>query len=365
MSLLMADLPMFESLEIKSRMRTYSVHFTNDFRSELRKFVAADAFFIVDREVARLYFSSGQDTLPDDRTLLVDAIEPNKTLHFGMELIQGLIEKGVKRSSSVVAIGGGVVQDLTSFLCSILFRGVNWHFVPTTLLAQADSCIGGKSSINFGKAKNLLGTFNPPESIYIDTAFLFSLPVDEIKSGIGEILHYYFYKNTPKITNLAESYSALLDHRTLLREHIEESLAIKKELVEIDEFDKGPRRLFNYGHTFGHALEAMTDYRINHGQAVTLGMDLANYLSLNLGFLSREKYDAMSSILRLNGPDFSVEKYALDDYFRYLSLDKKNTSSKKVTCILTRGLAELFVHQIELNSTTTGIIEAFFREKYP
>ncbi|HYX35370.1 MAG TPA: AroB-related putative sugar phosphate phospholyase (cyclizing) [Oligoflexus sp.] len=355
---------MFESLEIKSRLRAYSVHFTNDFRSEVRRFVAADAFFIVDREVARLYLSSEQQIIPVERMLLVEATEPNKTLHFSMDLIQGLIEKGVKRSSSVVAIGGGVVQDLTSFLCSILFRGVTWHFIPTTLLAQADSCIGGKSSINFGKAKNLLGTFNPPESIYIDTAFLFSLPVDEIKSGIGEILHYYFYKNTPKITDLAESYAALLDDRSLLREHIEESLSIKKELVEIDEFDKGPRRLFNYGHTFGHALEAMTDYKINHGQAVTLGMDLANYVSLNLGFLSSDQYHTMSSILRLNSPDFSLEKYALDEYFRYLSLDKKNTSSK-VTCILSRGLAELFVHQIELNATTTGIIEAFFREKYP
>src|SRR5271157_5866279 len=142
--------------------------------------------------------------------------------------------------------------DITAFVASILYRGLEWSFFPTTLLAQGDSCIGSKTSINLGDKKNLIGNFYPPSSIYIDTAFLESLETDDIKSGIGEMLHFYYYANSSYIDKLIGNYIHAISNRSTLIEYIRESLSIKKSVIEIDEFDKGERNKFNYGHTFGH-----------------------------------------------------------------------------------------------------------------
>lgn len=354
---------MSDLISIRSSTKEYRVLFGKSYTEVVKTLSANNVFFLVDRQIHTLYFSNSS-ILPPDRTFIIEANEFNKTPEFVLDIIGNLVDKGVKKSASLVAIGGGIVQDITSFTASILFRGLSWIFIPTTLVAQADSCIGGKSSINFRKVKNLLGTFNPPDQIYIDTEFLNSLPEDDIKSGIGEILHYYIYSNSKFIDKIQHEYASLFTDRTLLTEHIRESLSIKKEMVEIDEFDRGPRRKFNYGHTFGHALETLTEYQINHGQAVTIGMDLANFLSLQLGFISEQQYKEMEIVLMANFPRFSIEQFDIQKYLGLLSKDKKNTN-QNLTCILCKGKGNLIIHELEMNATLKTLIENYFHKKLP
>jgi 3-dehydroquinate synthase len=240
---------------------------------------------------------------------------------------------------------------------------VEWIFYPTTLLAQADSCIGSKSSINLGIKKNLIGNFYPPSAIYIDTAFLNTLSVDDIKSGIGEILHYYLYASSPHFDLLIADYENVLRTRDLLKKHIRQSLEIKKSVVEIDEFDRGERNKFNYGHTFGHALESVTDFAIKHGQAVTIGMDLANYISMGMGYMTPDVFHDLHAKLAINFPEEDWRAIDLNRYFEFLSKDKKNIGSN-IGCILAKRPGVLFKEQMPLDDHFRKRIQTYFSDKY-
>lgn len=351
---------MAETMVIASRLRDYQVDFVDDCRTPLAEEAAQGSFFIVDRKVYRLYRDRLAGILPEHRTLLIEANETNKTLERCRDYIELLVEKNIRRDNRLVAIGGGVIQDITSFIASILYRGIEWAFVPTTLLAQADSCIGSKTSINLGDKKNLVGNFYPPVRIYHDPAFLASLPIGEIKSGLGEMLHFYFYAGSPMIERVAREYEQLIQDHTRLVDFIKESLAIKKSVIEVDEFDQGERNKFNYGHTFGHALETLTDYGISHGQAVTLGMDLANYLSRELGFMTAETFDYLHTVLRRNIPVFAAGEYDMNVYLAALARDKKNVGTDLV-CILAEDKGKLFKKKLVYDDTLKNMIISYFK----
>lgn len=327
---------MSESFTVKSIYREYEVLFDRDIKEMLAKAILDEAFFIIDKKVFELYkdLFSGLDGY--SRVLVVDARESNKNLDFCQDVIKKLIDAQFRKNNFIVAIGGGIVQDIACFTATVLYRGVEWVFVPTTLLAQGDSCIGSKSSINIANYKNLIGSFYPPSKIYIDSAFLESLDESDIKSGIGEMLHFFFIDGSELPARLCKDYENLIVKRSLLSDYTRKSLAIKKSVIEIDEFDMGVRNIFNYGHTFGHAIEAVTFYGVSHGQAVTLGMDIANFVSLRMGMLAREDFDAMHAILKKNIPAFKLEEDGFNGYFEALSRDKKNVGNK-IGCILTRG----------------------------
>jgi 3-dehydroquinate synthase len=280
-------------------------------------------------------------------------------MNYCQVIIKTLIERNIKKNDVLIAIGGGIIQDINGFIASILFRGIDWHFYPTTLLAQADSCIGSKSSINIGEYKNQIGTFYPPSQIISDVGFLETLPVAEIKSGIGEILHFFFIAGSDLLVTLSDNYEKLLRKPQLLKHYIQESLGIKKKIVEIDEFDKDKRNLFNYGHTFGHAIEAISDYSIPHGQAVTMGMDIANFISLHLKYLNKDIYDLMHQILAKNMPAFKLVDAKMDDYIKFLSKDKKNVGNNLV-CILSSGPGAMHKTQVPLNDKLKEMISAYF-----
>ena len=348
-----------DRLVIRSRFRDYEVTFVEDFSTILAS-RTEHGFFIVDKVVMELYRPRLQSLLPAGRTFLVEATERQKTLEHCQGLIGTLIESNIRKHHRLVALGGGVIQDITAFIASILFRGVQWSFFPTTLLAQADSCVGSKSSLNLGKYKNLLGTFYPPSQIWIDVGFLQTLPADEIKSGIGEILHFYLVDGNERISSLMDNYDEHLKNPRGLHEHIRTALEIKKKTVELDEFDQHQRNLFNYGHTFGHAIETVSGYRIRHGQAVTMGMDIANYVSCERGYLPKATFVALHQILAKNMPVLSLDSICLDDYFTALSKDKKNVSSH-LTCILTSGPGSMKKAEIPLDDDLKDILSAYIR----
>lgn len=348
---------MFDLLVSSSR-RDYSVSFSSSI-PELETGLTDNSFLLIDSKVDFLY----PDLSPKfgDRVLVIEATEENKSLPFCQKVISFLVDNGMKRNYKLIAIGGGVIQDITGFVASILFRGVEWVFFPTTLLAQADSCIGSKTSINFMDAKNLVGTFYPPSKIFCCTDFLNTLEDREIKSGIGEILHYYLYNNSLKIDDIVKNYNLLFEDRSRLLSHIAESLSIKQIMVEKDEFDTNERRVFNYGHTFGHAIEIISNYGVPHGQAVTLGMDLANYISFKIGLFDWDKYLSLRKVLKKNMPDFKLTEDKLDLYMSALSKDKKNISDS-IVCILAHDIGDIRVHRLNDKQKLKEVILKYIQE---
>jgi 3-dehydroquinate synthase len=356
----MGDLLMFENFTVKSYRRDYNVAFeklTND----LIDSVSEKSFLFIDSNVNKEYpvFS---DSFDNDKVFVIEAAEENKTLEYCQNILKELIQKGIRKNHTIVAVGGGIVQDITAFISSVLYRGIEWKFFPTTLLAQADSCIGSKSSINFNGAKNLLGTFYPPSQIYCCVELLKTLKKDDIKSGIGEILHYYLVDGTPSIHDLMGSYDEILNDYTLINPHICESLQIKKKMIERDEFDEGERRIFNYGHTFGHAIESLTNYEISHGRAVTLGMDLANYISASFGFISWDLYDIIHKLIKKNIPSYNMSSDKISAYFDTLSKDKKNIDDS-ITCILLNNIGNAEVKVINDKASIKNLVTKYFQRK--
>jgi 3-dehydroquinate synthase len=354
---------MYERMTIKSRLHDYSVEFVANAFDAVMKDSDQRLFFIVDSLVYDLYREQVSSLFVGENYMLVQATESHKTYDFCGEIIRALVERKVRRNSRIIAIGGGIVQDISAFVASILFRGVEWSFVPTTLLAQADSCIGGKTSINVGGTKNLVGNFNPPRCIYVDGRFLNTLQVDDIRSGIGEILHFFLYADSHMTDKLFRDYDNIVSNRSLLKEYILESLRIKKSVIEVDEFDSGVRNKFNYGHTFGHALESITDYAIKHGQAVTVGMDIANMISHRLGLMDAITYENLAAILRINFPDYDLHSIDTEEYIQFLSKDKKNVDEQLV-CILSEGPGMLQKRKIPMDSRFRETIGSYLSSQH-
>ncbi|MBA3432278.1 MAG: iron-containing alcohol dehydrogenase, partial [Actinobacteria bacterium] len=254
-----------DDLVVQSHRGPYRVQFERGAFQGLRDSDPGTTFAVVDRRVADLYESQLGDVLQRSSTLFVEATEANKSLESLPDYVEHLVQQGIRKPHVLVAIGGGIVQDIACFLAATLLRGLRWHFFPTTLLAQADSCIGSKSSINVRSTKNAVGTFTPPEQVVIDVTVLETLDAAEIRSGVGEMLKVHAIAGPDTFDEIAADYKRLLTDRALLEDYIVGSLKLKRVLIEEDEFDEGPRRIMNYGHSFGHAIESATGYAIPHG----------------------------------------------------------------------------------------------------
>ena len=346
-------------LRIKSNIRDYSVIFVDDFSEALIRDSLERSFFIIDQNVFNLYHKKLQSILREERHLIVEATELHKTLDYVEVVIKFLLNKNIKRNDKVIAIGGGIIQDIAGFASSILFRGIEWIFFPTTLLAQSDSCIGSKTSINVGDFKNQLGTFYPPRQIILDVNFLKTLTLTDVKSGLGEIIKVHLLDGEESLEYINSHYDQAFSDSAVMKELIFRSLMIKKNIIEKDEFDKDYRNIMNYGHTFGHAIESISNYEVCHGQAVTMGMDIANYISLKMGMLSDKSYEMMRQVLLKNYPDYSLKSEQKDSFLIALSKDKKNVD-ENLSAILTEGPGKMRKVKIpfdELEKTLVNFIE--------
>jgi 3-dehydroquinate synthase len=351
---------MFDKIVIKSHLKDYDVEFINDAAEHLQTTLSENSIIVIDTMVFDLYEKSFAPLLEKFRFVKITCNESNKTLNYCQEVIRILLEKNVRKTDVLVAVGGGITQDIVTFISSIIFRGIQWSFYPTTLLAQADSCIGSKSSINFDQYKNLIGTFNPPNHIYISVKFLYTLSESEVRSGIGEMMHYFLNDGTIDAKEIMSKYDVLLIDRAQIIPFISKSLNIKKKIIEIDEFDTEIRHIFNYGHTFGHAIEAVSNYDIPHGQAITLGMDIANYFSLKLNMIDQEIFNELHLLLEKNIPDFVIDQRNLDIYCQALAKDKKNLGGK-VGCILTNGPGKMKKCFLEMDTWFKNELLAYFK----
>jgi len=331
-----------DMFEIRSYRGPYTVDFFDEAIGTLNANVTPGVHFIIDERVAELYAEDLSNVLSAPSILKIRAIEENKSLERMPEYVTTLVSHGVRRDNTLVAIGGGIVQDITCFLSATLLRGMKWVFYPTTLLAQADSCIGSKSSINVGQIKNVLGTFTPPLKIVVAPNFLNTLSDVDVRSGIGEMLKVHAIEGPESFDRIAKDFSRMMIDRALLKHYIRRSLEIKKEIIEMDEFDRGARNVLNYGHSFGHAIESATHYEVPHGIAVTIGMDMANYVATRLGIADRGLYEDRRSIFKRNYVGFESVKLSIDSFIVALTTDKKNRGNslrlvlpdadKKISC---------------------------------
>ena len=320
---------------IKSNIHNYQVKFVDDltFFQDLKQ--SNNAVFVCDSGIHTMYPQLLSD-VDRERLLLIDAIEQNKTLEQVQAVYRFLTPLPEKKKMHLVSIGGGIIQDITGFVAQTLYRGVPWTFVPTTFLAQADSCVGSKTSLNFESFKNILGGFYPPNTIYLCPIFLDSFPETDYCSGIGEVIKFLLLddRSTPDIDAIAELISDLYQRKNRLKA-IQASLSVKQAYIAEDEFDQGKRNLFNYGHCFGHALESTSRYSVPHGLAVVVGMMVANAVALNRELISERLYSQLNQRLFLPTLPirFKPEYFDRNQIIEALKNDKKRVG-KGLTMII-------------------------------
>lgn len=293
------------SLTIKSSSHSYEVEFPSV--GSLASWQPEADLLLVDA-----YFRGQLAEGLDQRAIYIEATEAAKSLDKMGELLLQLKQRGINRSSTLLGLGGGVLQDITTFVASVYMRGIPWIYVPSTFLAMADSCLGGKSSINVGAAKNLVGTFHPPRSIALMATLVRSLPLVEIRGGLAEAAKICFCQGSSsfeRYLELAQPIMAGVWTDAQLIELLHHVLRVKQWFIETDEFDQAERRLLNYGHTWGHALESATAYAVPHGLAVAIGMLASHHFmekpQASEGLVSHSK-DLLAGVVsadQLNGFD--------------------------------------------------------------
>jgi 3-dehydroquinate synthase len=346
-------------INIISHKGEYVVSFIKNNIKELNSEFTNDNFYIVDKNIATIYGDQLNNILNSDKVLLIEATEVNKSLDKFPAYVDSLVEAKVRRGQNLVAIGGGIIQDITCFLASTMMRGLPWIFYPTTLLAQSDSCIGSKSSINSGDIKNILGTFTPPKKVIIDVNFIKTLKEKDILSGIGEMLKVHAIDSPQSFDLFAKSYDDVKNDSLLMERFIHQSLLMKKKLIEIDEFDLGPRNVMNYGHSFGHAIETATNYAIPHGIAVTMGIDIANYVASKLGVSSSSHFERMHSVLDKNCKSYRKVIIDVNSLILALAKDKKN-SPTQLRLILPDLDGNITIGLYDNNERLLTIIKEYF-----
>ncbi len=258
-------------------------------------------------------------------------------------VIDTLIQMQADRNTTLIGVGGGVITDLTGYIASVYMRGINFGFVPTSLLAMVDASIGGKNGIDVGEYKNMVGVIRQPSFLLYDISLLDTLPHTNWSDGFAEIIKHACILDAPAFRMLEqEDIPSIRKNKELLSLIIKRNALLKTKLVQKDEFEKGDRKLLNYGHTLGHALE--TQYELSHGQAISLGMVYAGRLSEQLlGFPETER---VSSLLEQYGLPIAAA-FKMDKVLAILKMDKKRVS-KHMNYVLLEKIGKAVVHPIEL-----------------
>jgi len=284
---------------------------------------------ITDNCVGSLYgkklLSSLKDAGLNVHMIEFPAGEASKNINTVLDIAGNLLKLEADRETCLIALGGGVVGDITGFVASIFMRSVPYIQIPTTLIAQVDSSIGGKTGVDLPHGKNLLGTFYQPCAVFADLGFLDTLPEKEFNNGLAEIIKYGAIDDEKMFRTLESNMEAikLKDPKYLLG-LVENCCQIKKSIVEIDEKEQGLRRILNFGHTLGHALETISQYTITHGEGVALGMIAAARLSEKMGYLKGNETKRIEALIRSAGLPGKIPKsFAGDSIIPLLRMDKK------------------------------------------
>jgi 3-dehydroquinate synthase len=287
--------------------------------------VAGRRFIVSSPVVWRLHGAQLQSALGGDDPILLPDGERFKNLQSVSKVYEALIRAGADRGSTIIAVGGGVVGDTAGFAAATFLRGIALVHVPTTLLAQVDSSIGGKVGVNHALGKNLIGAFHQPVVVVVDPLLLKTLPRREFRSGLYEVVKYGVIANRDLFDRLDSDAKAIFakDARALVPA-IVDSCRIKADVVSKDEREGGLRRILNFGHTVGHALEAVTHYRrFRHGEAIAIGMLAAADLAVSRGAMAERERSALARLIAKLGPLPSVADLPISDALEAIRRDKK------------------------------------------
>jgi 3-dehydroquinate synthase len=315
---------------------------------DLSAFVSGAQVMIVTNEtVAPLYLERAKACFPGKRvdTVVLPDGEKFKDWQTLNSIFDGLLEHRHTRKTTLVALGGGVVGDMAGFAAACYQRGVPFIQIPTTLLSQVDSSVGGKTGINHPLGKNMIGAFHQPQAVLIDTASLQTLPAREVSAGLAEVIKYGLIRDQGFLGWLEEHMDALVSlDPEALAEAIFRSCACKAEVVALDEREGGLRAILNLGHTFGHAIETYAGYgNWLHGEAVGTGMLMAAELSALEGMISRDDCDRINRlILRAGLPDKPPVAMTADDFMGLMAVDKKNVDGL-LRLVLLRSVGDAVV----------------------
>lgn len=348
-------------LTVRSGQGDYNVRFHGSPRAALEASLVGAVGVIADAHVLEVYRTDFSDLLEGVSVLEIGATEETKTLEGVATACSWLLSLRANQTSRVVALGGGVIQDVATFAAHIYHRGVRWDFVPTTLLAMSDSCIGAKCGINHDGFKNQLGVFQSPGAIEIATGFLDTLDDVELRSGYGEVFKLCLTHGADAFTRLEQALSEGLRNDDLFA-LTRMSLEAKKFVIEEDEYEGDLRRILNYGHTFGHALEAVSHNAIPHGLAVIWGCDLVNFIALTRGLLSEDDYMSIHRVaaLLLAGTD-PVPAFTAAQLVDAARTDKKAVGTR-VNLALLFSPGDLRVVQMDFDEEIAPIITAYLEQ---
>ena len=305
-----------------------------------------DIAIMTNEVVAPLYLNEISDLFSNMNVIeyILPDGEQEKKLKTVHKIIDRLMEAGFGRDSTLIALGGGVVGDITGFTASIFMRGINFIQIPTTLLAQVDASVGGKTAVNHKSGKNLIGSFYQPQCVICDSIFLATLEATEISAGLAEIIKYGLIFDSEFFQWLQKNMQQILSNdRAAVDYVIQRSCAIKAEIVAQDEKEQSVRALLNFGHTFGHAIEKLTGYgNWTHGDAVAVGMVLAARLSENMSLITPEDVQNIEEILTAANLPISLPNIDPAELLAAMQSDKK-VKDRNIQLVLLKNIGEAFL----------------------
>ena len=348
--------------EVKSFPNPYTVSVITSI-NDYKKIIEQADIVIIDKKIEEIYSLFKYKSF---KIKSIEAIESNKNINTVIEIIDLFIEENISKGSNVLAIGGGIIQDLSAAACALFRRGQPFTYLPTTTLGQLDSCVGAKCALNTIKAKNIIGLFSAPRKILIPTFMVKTMPITHHRAGLAEMLRLCLTASSAALNE----YYKLLEYisnpsdmdEDLYKVALQLSLSIKKSVVDFDEYEKNVRRSMNYGHTFGHSVEKLTNFKIQHGLAVLLGMHIANTYSMKKKFMSENIYKDISKSIKKTlinidtNFDFLKEITPEDiiDQFKY---DKKGDGTS-VPIVLIKEPGNMLFHKFIFGSKNTLLTDS-------
>ena len=323
-----------ETLYVNLGSQSYPIHIGADLLTNLPAFLGSAESWVVmtDETVHGLYGQVLMESWNHSKvhTILLPQGEDAKSLTTVEAVLDRMLDLGVTRRSSILALGGGVVGDIAGFCASVYLRGIPYIQVPTTLLSQVDSSVGGKTGVNLSRGKNSVGSFYQPQGVFIDTTTLATLPQRQLISGIAEVIKYGVISDYAFLGFLETHFADLLQlEDEIMRHVISVCCQIKARIVAEDEKEQGVRKILNYGHTIGHALEIVTDYKeYTHGEAVLIGMHVEARMARELEMIDQEYCRQILSLIERTGITVDVKDLSIQDIIRSMEKDKKNRDGK-------------------------------------
>ena len=355
------------TIGVSSSKTQYNIHIARDFSGLYEAFTQANLLgrktaIVCDEHVAQLYLEHVREMVSQFAEscaeLVISSGESAKSISTLADIYNFLIENGFQRDLVLISLGGAVVSDVAGFAAATYMRGMPHVILPTTLLAQCDGSIGGKTGIDIGTYKNVVGAFAPPRLVYSNVSTLRTLPEREFASGMAEVIKHGLIKDAAYLEWLGKNFERIYHkERDTLEELVAWSCEIKASVVQQDEYErKGIREILNFGHTIGHAIEGLLGYSLTHGECVSLGMMGELKISAQLGNISQEEVSSVEALLQLFGLPTNIANIGLssDDIYNHMLSDKK-VKNNALRVVVLNKIGEAAVHM----PTREEVLQAF------